>query len=101
MLDKVEKSSIHVALVSKRETINDYDKETIDYIFSEAFGEDHQNKVSEAVADHHVEIIYEVKTPIMKNDDIFDEFYKDLRFVFSELQEYSPHFTQLKGEEIK
>lgn len=99
MLDKIEKSCIHIAVVSKGEVISDSDKEFINSVLFDTFGV-YQEMISEATSDQHVEIIYEVKTPVMKNDDILDKFYKDLRFVFSELSDYNPHFTQFKKEEI-
>ncbi len=95
MVNAMRESSLHVALVGSKSELDDKAKNKIEYTFNSLF-ESSAKKVSETTASTMNEIIYEVKTPIVKDDYMTKEFYENLEVLLYELIDFNPHFTQFR-----
>lgn len=90
-------SSLYVALNGRdRELIAS--REKIEKVFSELF-EDSAKLVSESHEEFNGEFIYEIKTPIVNDEEMTKDFFGSLEVMFEELIEYTPYFTKFRRVE--
>lgn len=95
MINNVKDSSIYIAIMNQKKEFDECDKSQIQLIFDDIFNNS-CSKVLETEESHSFELIYEIKTPIIKNEVIMRDFYVKLEELFFRLEDYKPHFTQLQ-----
>ena len=89
-------SNVYISLVGESSIFDVKAIEAIDKTFNGLF-ENTNEKISELKADDVTEIIYEVKYPVMREEGLMREFYEGLEVLLESLEDYNPHFTQVKG----
>lgn len=95
----MRESSLYVAVAGNVTTLGDREKLDVHKVFVDIF-EDTASKVSDVKQDDEVEVVYEIKTPVVTDDVMVREFYESLEVLLEELSEYDPHFTQFKRGDI-
>ena len=89
-------ANVYISLVGESSIFDVRAIEEIDKTFNGLF-ENTNEKISELKADDVTEIIYEVKYPVMREEGLMREFYEGLEVLLESLEDYNPHFTQVKG----
>ena len=89
-------SNVYISLVGESSIFDVRAMKEIDKTFNGLF-ENTNEKISELKADDVTEIIYEIKSPIMREEGLMIEFYERLEVLLESLKDYNPHFTQIKG----
>lgn len=95
MASTMRNSSLYVALSGKQSELNEKTKDRIKHAFESLF-EDSAQKVSQTVDSTTVEIIYELKTPVVHDEHMTKEFYENLEVLLYELMDFNAHFTQFR-----
>lgn len=95
-------SSLYIAISGSVNMLDKPTKERIELVFSDIFNNS-AKKVSEVEVDvdGDSEMIYEIPTPIIKDDILVKEFFEDLEVLLEELKDFKPHFTQFKRGDIQ
>lgn len=70
-------------------------QETIYDTFDKIFGNS-CSKIYDIKVDNHIEIVYEIKAPIITNNELIENFYDEIKQLLKELSDFNPHFTQHK-----
>lgn len=96
MINGAQNSKLHIVITGAANEIDDKVKSKVNHIFNSLFNES-AKKVSEVSESRDVELIYEVQTPVFKDEYIMKEFYENLEVLLDELKDFHPHFTQFKG----
>lgn len=96
MDSRIINSNVYVSLRGESSLFDEKTERQIGEIFNGLF-EESSSKVSDLKVDDTTEIIYEIKTPIMKEENIMREFFEKLEILLESLSDYNPHFTQFKG----
>lgn len=99
MVKLMRDSSMYVAIIGTRSELDDKSLKKIDSVFQEIFANS-ATIVSDIKEDVDCEIIYEILTPVIKDDILVKDFFGDLEILFEVLQDYNPHFTQFKRGDI-
>lgn len=86
-------SNLYIAIEAKTEELTISRKEEVHKVFEEIF-ESSFEVVSDVTESDTVEVVYSIRTPIVKDDVLAKEFYENLEILLEELEEYYPHFTQ-------
>lgn len=94
-MDLISDSNLYISFRGDINLIDEESRKRIDNAFKRIFNTSFK-KVSDPKSLYEVEIIYEVSTPIFKDDNSNKEFYKKLNKLFFDLEDYCPHFTQFK-----
>lgn len=89
-------SNVYISLVGESSIFDVRAMKEIDKTFKGLF-EDINEKISDLRTEDITEIIYEIKSPIMREDGLMIEFYERLEVLLESLKDYNPHFTQIKG----
>ena len=89
-------ANVYISLVGESSIFDVKAIEEIDKTFNGLF-ENANEKISELKADDVTEIIYEVKSPIMREEGLMIDFYEGLEVLLESLKDYNPHFIQVKG----
>lgn len=98
MVKAMRDSSLHITLNGVARELNE-SKSNIEKIFAELF-EESAVLVSDARGDLEAEIIYEIKTPVVNDDEMTKEFFSSLEVLLDELKEFNPHFTQFRRVDV-
>lgn len=96
MDSRIINSNIYISFRGESSLFDDKTKDQINKTFNGLF-EETSNKISDLKVNETTEIIYEIKTPIMKEENIMREFFEKLEILLESLNDYNPHFTQFKG----
>lgn len=94
MVKTMRNSSLYIAL-SGRASELEKAKPKLEHTFSSLF-EDSAKRVSEIKEEINGEFIYEIKTPIMNDENVTKEFFENLEVLLYELIDFNPHFTQFR-----
>ena len=89
-------ANVYISLVGESSIFDVRAIDEIDKTFNGLF-ENANEKISELKADDVTEIIYEIKSPVMREEGLMIEFYEGLEVLLEALEDYNPHFTQVKG----
>lgn len=89
-------ANVYISLVGESSIFDVRAIEEIDKTFNGLF-ENTNEKISELKADDVTEIIYEIKSPVMREEGLMIEFYEGLEVLLEALEDYNPHFIQVKG----
>lgn len=90
-------SSLYIFISGKESELGDKAKEKMEHTFKSLFSElatkvsDERDKVEQVI-----EIVYEIKTPIIQDESLVKEFFENLEILLDELSEFNPHFTQFR-----
>ena len=95
MVKVMRNSDLHIAVAESEAVLDSKARQKIDSAFSDVF-EGSAKKVSDVTEAHFVELVYEVKAPVVNDNELVQEFFESLEIVLDELAEFTPHFTQLK-----
>ena len=93
MVKTMRDSNLYIAIEAKTEELTISRKEEVHKVFEEIF-ESSFEVVSDVTESDTVEVVYSIRTPIVKDDVLAKEFYENLEILLEELEEYYPHFTQ-------
>lgn len=93
MVKAMRDSNLYIAIEAKTEELTISRKEEVHKVFEEIF-ESSFEVVSDVTESDTVEVVYSIRTPIVKDDVLVKEFYENLEILLEELEEYYPHFTQ-------
>lgn len=94
MIKTTVESSIHVAFFGKLSELNDKSFEKIKKTFKRLFGSQALMVSNvEDVSEQVKEIVYEIKTPIIQDENMLRDFFDKLESLFNELKDFSPCFT--------
>jgi hypothetical protein len=97
MINKIQSAELYIAIVGRESELGKEQEREIDDVFNSTFA--NYDKIY-TNNDHEVEIIYKIPVPIMQNDKINENFFKNLSKILTELREYNPHFTQYKRGDV-
>ena len=90
----IQTSSLFIAFFGKTSEIDANSKEKIEETFKSLFGE--QVELVSNTKDKEVqELIYELKTPVMRN--LIPDFFEKVEILLYELVEFKPHFTKFRS----
>lgn len=89
----IRDSSLYISIGGDSSFIDNNTRKEIEDTFEGIF-EQSFVKVSDVEMSDEIEMIYEVKTPIIRNENLIKEFYNKLETLLEELSDFSPHFTQ-------
>lgn len=95
MVNIMRNSSLYVSISAKESELDKNSKNKIKHTFKDLF-EESAKLVSEISYSSESELIYEIKTPVIQDDQLTKELYENLEVMFYELAEYNPHFTQFR-----
>ena len=98
-MESITNSSIYIAINGNSTTIDRKTKEQIETTFKDIFENSAEN-ISDIKVFDDVEIVYEVKTPIIKDNFLIKKFYKKMETLLEELKEFEPHFTQFERGDV-
>lgn len=93
---RIINSKLYISFRGDSSLFDDITKKEIEKTFKCLFKET-SSKLSDLKSDEITEIIYEIKTPIIKEETLMREFFEKLEVLLESLSDYNPHFTQLKG----
>lgn len=99
MIRTVEDTSLYIAINGRESELDNSAKDKINSIFLKTF-DDLAENISNVKGDYDIELVYEIKIPIMKNEVIMEEYFENLKSIFNELIDYNPYFTQLEKRDI-
>lgn len=93
MENYIKNSSFYIAIGGDS---NIFDKDTKNKIYNtfERIFENSFNKISDIHIGSESEMIYEIKTPVINDENLTVDFLKKTEKVLEELSEFNPHFTQ-------
>lgn len=103
MLGNMRSSSVFISI---RDTVVNLDERAsgkIEEVFYELFSEEDSKgykRVSDTTVAEVREIIYEILTPVLKDDGLNVDFYENLEVLLEELSEYNAHFTQFDDRRV-
>lgn len=95
MVKAMRNSDLHIAVAGSETILDSNARKKISSAFSDVF-EGSAKKVSDVIEANFVELVYEVKAPVVNDSELIQEFFESLEIVLDELAEFNPHFTQLK-----
>ncbi len=95
MIKSMRESSLYIALAGPQTVLDKHGLSKVDKVFKEIFG-DSSKKASVAQEEEEIEVVYEIQKPIVQDEILMKEFFENLEIILEELQEFTPHFTQLK-----
>lgn len=96
MMNIMRDSSLYIAVEMNAATMTKEVKSEVDNTFKNILGES-VTVVSDVKDENIVELVYRIKTPIINDGVLVDEFFENLEILLEEIQEYNPHFTQFRG----
>lgn len=96
MANGIINSDLYISVEGDSSLLDKKEQEKIEKVFKRLF-KDSSRKVSETKVEQHVEIIFGIKTPIMREENSTREFFEKLEALLEALKENNPHFTQFKG----
>lgn len=99
MIKNMRESSLHVAVAGNLTNLDKKRRDKVESVFKDIFASS-ASKISEAEEENEVELVYEIKTPIIKDENLLQEFYENLEVLLEELREFTPHFTQFKRGDL-
>ena len=92
--DMMQTSSLFIASFGKTSEIDENSKKKIEKTFQSLFEE--QFELVSKTKDKEVqELIYELKTPIMRS--LLPDFFEKVEILLYELVEFKPHFTKFRS----
>ena len=94
----MRESSLYIALAGTISSLDNKAKAEVENVFKDVFNEA-AVKLSDIQESGEVELVYEIQTPVIKDDTLVKEFYENLEVLLEELKEHNPHFTQFKRED--
>lgn len=93
MSNCISGSNLYIYVGGDSGFIDNNTKKEIEDAFEEIF-ETSFVKVSDIRMSGKVEMVYEIKAPIIKNEGLNREFYRKLEMLLEKLSDFNPHFTQ-------
>ena len=91
-------SNMYIAISGNDTDLDEKNIKHVDKVFNEIL-EGQCNVVSDIQHKDVIEIVYEIKIPMISDNGIIREFYESLEILLDELSEFEPHFTQFeKGD---
>lgn len=93
MSNCISGSNLYIYVGGDSSFIDNNTKKEIEDAFEEIF-ETSFVKVSDIRMSGKVEMVYEIKAPIIKNEGLTREFYRKLEMLLEKLSDFNPHFTQ-------
>ena len=102
MINNTFPSDLQVALFGRRSELDENSRKKIEDTFYSLF-EDQATLVSDThdYAEQVDELIYNIRTPIIQDDEMMRDFFSNLEILFEELTENRPYFTNYSKKVLK
>jgi len=88
-------TSLHIAFHLKNTLNAATEAAKIGKLLSEIFGPEQVETVDLDTQDK--EVVYRVNKPVIASTDEYQEFFKSLKDLLAQTEEFHPHFTQIYG----